>query len=181
MPPPVNGNWGRFRELKILHSKRFLCIPPLALIISNGLWAVSWIESLSIIVLSITGDRTSLKKLLWSLSPVMPMLFPRPNTNFRGKVLDQFLDRFLSRFLRLILGLILAPIKHNYLVNYRRQDVFEKAVVEPFTCYADAFPKAKYYWSFEEGNFTTVGSTLTFRHGIRRYQVHYISVVRAAL
>ena len=73
--------WGDgFRELKILHSKRFLCIPPLALIISNGLWAVSWIESLSIIVLSITGDRTSLKKLLWSLSPVMPMLFPRPNT-----------------------------------------------------------------------------------------------------
>ena len=72
-------------------------------------------------------------------------------------------------------------IKHNCLVNYRRQDVFEKAVVEPFTCYADAFPKAKYYWRFEEGNFTTVGSTLTFRHGIRRYQVHYISVVRAAL
>ena len=36
-------------------------------------------------------------------------------------------------------------IKHNCLVNYRRQDVFEKAVVEPFTCYADAFPKAKYY------------------------------------
>ena len=62
-------------------------------------------------------------------------------------------------------------IKHNCLVNYRRQDVFEKAIVEPFTCYADAFPKAKYYWSFEEGNFTTVGSTLTFRHGIRRYQV----------
>ena len=68
-------------------------------------------------------------------------------------------------------------IKHNCLVNYRRQDVFEKAIVEPFTCYADAFPKAKYYWSFEEGNFTTIGPTLTFRHGIRRYQVHYISTL----
>ena len=70
-------------------------------------------------------------------------------------------------------------IKHNCLVNYRRQDVFEKAIVEPFTCYADAFPKAKYYWSFEEGNFTTVGSTLTFRHGIRRYQVYACSHSRA--
>ena len=57
-------------------------------------------------------------------------------------------------------------------VNCRRQDVFEKAIVEPFTCYADAFPKAKYYWNLEDGNFSTiVGPTLTFRHGIRRYQV----------
>ena len=57
-------------------------------------------------------------------------------------------------------------------VNCRRQDVYEKATVEPFSCTAEAFPNAKYYWSFEEGNFTTVGPTLTFRHGIRRYQVN---------
>lgn len=44
-------------------------------------------------------------------------------------------------------------------------------MVKPFTCYAEAFPSARYYWNFEEGNFTTVGPTLTFRHGIRRYQV----------
>ena len=43
-------------------------------------------------------------------------------------------------------------------------------MVKPFTCYAEAFPSARYYWNFEEGNFTTVGPTLTFRHGIRRYQ-----------
>ena len=60
-------------------------------------------------------------------------------------------------------------------VNFRRQDVLEKAMVEPFTCYADAFPKAKYYWNLEDGNFSTiVGPTLTFRHGIRRYQVRII-------
>ena len=56
-------------------------------------------------------------------------------------------------------------------VNCRRQDVYEKATVEPFTCTAEAFPNAKYYWNFQEGNFTTIGPTLTFRHGIRRYQV----------
>ena len=54
---------------------------------------------------------------------------------------------------------------------YRTQNVFEKDMVKPFTCYAEAFPSARYYWNFEEGNFTTVGPTLTFRHGIRRYQV----------
>ena len=85
-------------NVKILHSKRFLCIPPLALIIRSGLWAVSWIESLSIIVLSITGDRTSLKKLLWSLSPVMPMLFPRPNTNFWAIFFGRFLAGFYDQF-----------------------------------------------------------------------------------
>ena len=57
-------------------------------------------------------------------------------------------------------------------VNFRRQDVLEKAMVEPFTCYADAFPKAKYYWELENGNFSTVvGPILAFRYGIRRYQV----------
>ena len=45
--------------------------------------------------------------------------------------------------------------------------------MDPFTCYAEAFPKARYYWNFEEGNFTAIGPTLTFRHGIRRYQVKY--------
>ena len=50
-------------------------------------------------------------------------------------------------------------------------------MVKPFTCYAEAFPSARYYWNFEEGNFTTVGPTLTFRHGIRRYQVGGASVV----
>ena len=56
-------------------------------------------------------------------------------------------------------------------LTYRTQNVFEKDMVKPFTCYAEAFPSARYYWNFEEGNFTTVGPTLTFRHGIRRYQV----------
>ena len=60
---------------------------------------------------------------------------------------------------------------------YRTQNVFEKDMVKPFTCYAEAFPSARYYWNFEEGNFTTVGPTLTFRHGIRRYQVGGASVV----
>ena len=44
-------------------------------------------------------------------------------------------------------------------------------MVLPYTCYAEAFPKARYYWNFEEGNFTSIGPTLSFRHGIRRYQV----------
>ena len=50
--------------------------------------------------------------------------------------------------------------------------MYEKATAEPFTCTAEAFPNAKYYWNFQEGNFTTIGPTLTFRHGIRRYQVN---------
>ena len=59
----------------------------------------------------------------------------------------------------------------------RTQNVFEKDLVDPFTCYAEAFPKARYYWSFEEGNFTAVGPTLTFRHGIRRYQVSTVDIL----
>ena len=41
----------------------------------------------------------------------------------------------------------------------------------PFECYADAFPKAKYYWQFHEGNRTTAGNTLDFRHAVRREEV----------
>ena len=85
-------------EACFLYTKRLLCIPPLALIISYELRAVSWIESLSIIVLSITDDRTSLKKLLWSLSPVMLMLFPKPSTNFWAIFWPDFLADCYNQF-----------------------------------------------------------------------------------
>ena len=64
-----------------------------------------------------------------------------------------------------------------YIFFCRTQNVFEKDLVDPFTCYAEAFPKARYYWNFEEGNFTAIGPTLTFRHGIRRYQVKYSGLI----
>ena len=64
-----------------------------------------------------------------------------------------------------------------YFFFCRTQNVFEKDLVDPFTCYAEAFPKARYYWNFEEGNFTAIGPTLTFRHGIRRYQVKYSGLI----
>ncbi len=48
----------------------------------------------------------------------------------------------------------------------------EKSKARPFRCHAEAFPKAKYYWHFEEGNYTKSGSELAFRHDIRRDQVN---------
>jgi hypothetical protein len=42
---------------------------------------------------------------------------------------------------------------------------------KPFRCLADAFPPAKYYWQDNDGNSTTQGSVLDFRHPVKKEQV----------
>lgn len=60
---------------------------------------------------------------------------------------------------------------HSKINFYRVLTVHEKTRIEPFHCHADAFPEAKYYWHFETGNRTTIGTELEFRHPLRRDQV----------
>ena len=149
---------------------------------SNKLYELKWSD------FKVLPDRTSnqsgiFHKCKWFKIQGTVWKFPKEGCPLFGFI--PLLYTPFHPYLTLCVYLIFIVIFNSYPIIiikltffFRILTVHEKSRIEPFHCHADAFPVAKYYWQYEEGNRTTTGAELEFRHSLRRDQVSWVKQTR---